>query len=172
MTSLRDIERAVSELAEELRNPAWDRAVPARGTLQGDVPLPLLHACRRRWGVPPGWTLSTCPVCGAYPGFAEVCGVERSRYLRCLRCGAAWQAHGLACVYCGMREHAKLGRLEPEEGPPKWAIETCQGCRGYLKVFTVLRPSAAEGVLARDLETVELDLVARERGYRRPHVPA
>jgi FdhE protein len=181
MSTLQDIERAVNELLPELANPEWDAAVPAVGEMEKDsplvvcagldpaaVPMPLLHACRRRWTLPRGWRHGYCPVCGAWPGFAEVCGVERSRYLRCLRCAAAWQAHGLACVYCGMREHAKLGRLVPEEGPQKWAIETCQACRGYLKVFTALRPLPAEAVLSKDLETVELDIAAGERGFRRP----
>ncbi|HZM37198.1 MAG TPA: formate dehydrogenase accessory protein FdhE [Burkholderiales bacterium] len=182
---LQDIERVVSELAVELANPDWDRAVPPTEGHQRDIPLivgagvdpsampiPLLHACRRRWGVPQGWTRSCCPICGARPGFAEVCGVERTRYLRCLRCGAAWQAHGLSCVFCGTTEHEKLGSLLPQEGAPKWAIEVCNSCRGYLKVFMALRPSAPERVLSKDLETVELDLVAGERGYRRPDVPA
>ncbi len=132
------------------------------------MPMPLLHACRRRWTLPKDWTHGYCPVCGAWPGFAEVCGVERTRYLRCLRCGAAWRAHALACAYCGMREHGRLGSLVPEDGRVHWAIELCRACIGYLKSFTALRPCAPESLLLRDLDTVELDLAARSRGYRRP----
>jgi FdhE protein len=185
MTTLHDIEQALDALRADLGNPEWDAAVPGVEQVEKDspliasagldpaaVPMPLLHACRRRWTIPRGWRHGFCPVCGAWPGFAEVCGVERERYLRCLRCGAAWQAHGLTCVYCGMSDHGKLRSLVPEKGPPKWAIEACDACRGYLKVFTALRPSAPEGVLSKDLQTVELDLAAGERGYRRPDVPA
>lgn len=171
----------VAALLPQLEDPAWDAQVPALSPLPAGVPLlaaagldpsrvpmPLLYACRRRWALPQGWKHGYCPVCGAWPGFAELCGVERMRYLRCVRCGAAWRAHGLSCVYCGMREHARLGSLVPEEGAPKWAIELCRACNGYLKVFTALRPSAPEGLLLKDLETVELDLAAGTRGYRRP----
>ena len=181
MTTLQDIERTVRELLPELGDRRWDGSVPQIGALQQEIPLacaagldpasvpiPLLHACRRRWGVPKSWAKTYCPICGAWPGFAESCGVERVRYLRCVRCGAAWRARGLECVYCGMAEHGRLGSLVPEEGPPKWAIEVCGACRGYLKAFTTLGPAAPENVLLKDLETVELDVVAGQRGYRRP----
>ena len=179
LTTLQEIERRnpewgpwldeLGELLAELDNPQWDAAVPQRGDIDpARAPLPLLHACRRRWGVPRDWARSTCPICGAWPGFAELCGVERSRYLRCVRCGAAWRAHGLACVFCGTRDHAALGSLVAEEGAPGWSIEVCNPCKGYLKVFTTLRPGPAEQVLLRDLASVELDIAAGLRGYRRP----
>lgn len=176
----------VGEVLEELDKPAWDAAVPALGAppdkqaplLAGaavpldptQMPIPLLHACRRRWAdaVPQGWSHGYCPICGAWPGFAEVCGVERSRYLRCVRCGSAWQAHGLSCPYCGTADHEALASLVPEEGAPKWAIEVCNGCRGYLKAFTTLRAGAPAQVMLDDIASVELDIAAAERGYRRP----
>ena len=48
--------------------------------------------CWRRWAaaVPEGWVEPFCPICGAWPALAEVRGIERSRYFRCLRCGAGW----------------------------------------------------------------------------------
>ena len=49
-----------------------------------------------------------CPVCGAWPAFAEMRGIERSRYLRCGRCGGGWQAQCLSCSYCGMTDHEEL----------------------------------------------------------------
>ena len=44
--------------------------------------------CRDR-----NWSEGYCPLCGAWPALAEVRGIERSRYLRCGRCGAEWEAH-------------------------------------------------------------------------------
>lgn len=193
MTTLQELEQRnpewrpwiarLREVLPELGNPAWDAAVPALATPRpaapltaaagidaSQTPIPLLHACRRRWAsaVPPGWSQGYCPICGAWPGFAEVCGVERSRFLCCVRCGTAWRAHGLSCPYCGTADHAALGALVPEQDPPKWAIEVCNACRGYLKSFTRLKTSPPEQALIEDIASVELDLAAAERGYRRP----
>ena len=135
--------------------------------------LPLLHACRRRWqdALPPAWPHGYCPLCGAWPAFAELCGVERSRHLRCGRCGAAWRAHGLSCPYCGTTDHQALGSLIAEEGAAPWSIEVCERCRGYVKTFTRLQPGAPAQGLIDDLASVELDLAAKQRGYLRPEGP-
>lgn len=170
-------------LLAELGNPAWNSSIPSLGEPREGVPLaiaagmkvdhapiPLLHACRRRWSdaLPKAWAHGYCPLCGGWPAFAEVCGVERARYLRCVRCGSAWRVQGLSCPYCANRDHGTLGALVAEEGEPRWTIEVCRRCRGYLKVFAALRPGAPEALLLEDLKTVELDLAAESRGYARP----
>ena len=136
----------------------------------GLLPMPFLQACARAWAshLPRGWREGYCPLCGAWPALAEVCGVERARYLRCGRCGSAWEAHCLLCAYCGMSDHDQLGTLVPEATARRVVIEVCNGCRGYLKSFTTLSAGSPESVAIRDLESVELDLVAAGRGYRRP----
>jgi len=74
---------------------------------------PLLQACGRRLQahIPSGWSRGYCPVCGAWPVLAELRGLERTRCLRCGRCGADWQRPWLACVYCNERDHERLGSL-------------------------------------------------------------
>ena len=47
-------------------------------------------------------------------------------------------------------------------------MDTCETCRGYLKSVATLQAIPPFQLLLQDLETVELDLVARERGYVRP----
>lgn len=134
------------------------------------LPMPLLHAWAQRWpasgarGGRDGW----CPVCGAWPAFAETRGVERSRHLRCGRCGAGWPMGMLACAFCGATDHATLGSLVVEEAASRFAVDVCRGCGGYLKSCTTLQPTPADEVIAVDLGSVELDLAAAERGYRRP----
>lgn len=134
------------------------------------LPFPLLHACRRRFAdeIPEGWSRGYCPLCGAWPTLAEICGVERARHLRCAACGSAWRMHGLACPYCGMADHEKLGSLVPQQPGSNAVVEVCHGCHGYLKALTVLRPAPPAQVMLEDLASVELDLAAAERGYRRP----
>lgn len=164
-TALNGDDERLGALAEQAgADPALFSAVAAL------LPRPLLHACQRRWSgaLPRGWRRGYCPLCGNWPAMAEVCGVERSRYLRCAACGAAWAAHALSCPYCAMADHEQLASLVPQQGGSGSAIEACKRCLGYLKAFTRLRLSPAEALMPEDLASVELDLVAAERGYRRP----
>jgi FdhE protein len=142
----------------------------ALGSLGELAALPSLHACRRvlEASVPRHWPHGYCPICAGGPLLVEHRGLDRSRWARCGRCGAAWAAEWLRCLYCGEREHARLGSLVPEAGGDVLKVETCASCRGYLKSVATLVPVPPLELLLRDLETVELDLVALDRGYRRP----
>jgi FdhE protein len=132
------------------------------------LPMPFLHACNRRWKPSESWIEGYCPVCGAWPAFAEIRGIERSRYLRCGGCGSEWQAHCLFCPYCGMTDHKELASLVPEQSGSRSVIDACNRCMGYLKAFTTLQGSPPAKVLLDDLASVELDCAAAERGYKRP----
>lgn len=136
------------------------------------VSLPLLHACNRRWaGTSPSWTHGYCPVCASWPAFAEMRGIERSRYLRCGRCGAEWHAHILHCAFCGTTDHGELVSLVPETPGATGLVEACRRCHGYLKVFTRLQATPPAAVMLEDLDSVDLDLAAIEQGYTRPAGP-
>ena len=50
-------------------------------------------------------------------------------------------------------------------------VETCASCHGHLKSLATLQAVAPPDLLVSDLETVELDLAAWERGFRRPARP-
>lgn len=163
---------APESAVERLRRKLEARNVPD-AAIEAVLPMPFLHACRRRWAsaVPSGWARGYCPVCGAWPALAEICGVERHRYLRCGRCGSAWQRHALACPYCETTDHDQLACLVVERAGPPSAIEACRRCLGYVKALTRLRLGAPAQALLDDLGSVELDLAAAGRGYRRPERP-
>lgn len=163
--ALRQDSPALKKLAESLKVNA--EAFEAVAAL---IPLPFLQACHRTWqsGLVPGWIESYCPICGAWPAFAEVRGIERNRYLRCGRCGAAWQAYGLSCPYCAMTDHNELLSLVPENSALNAVIDACKRCLGYLKAFTKLQGSKPDMVILDDLASVELDIAAAEQGYKRP----
>lgn len=133
------------------------------------VPLPFLQACNRRWRrtIAVSWMEGYCPVCGAWPAFVEVRGIERSRYFRCGRCGGEWQAHLLFCPYCGNTDHNEQVSLVPESSP-KSAVDACKRCLGYVKTFTTLQGSPPAKVILDDLASVELDVAAAEQGYKHP----
>lgn len=134
------------------------------------LPMPFLQACNGRWArsIPAGWTEGYCPICGAWPALAEVRGIERSRYLRCGRCGAGWQAHCLFCPYCGITDHKELVSLVPEKSNSNSVIDACNRCLGYVKTFTKLQGSPPAKIILDDLASVELDVAAAEQGYKRP----
>jgi len=134
------------------------------------LPVPFLQACNRRWtpSIAKSWVEGYCPVCGAWPAFTEVRGIERSRYFRCGRCGGEWQAQCLFCPYCSMNDHQELVSLVPEKSGSNAVIDACKRCLGYVKTFTKLQGSPAPKVMLDDLATVDLDVAALEQGYKRP----
>jgi FdhE protein len=132
--------------------------------------VPFLHACSRRWAdsLPISWMEGYCAVCGAWPAFAEVRGIDRNRYLRCGRCASEWRMLGLVCPFCGMDDHEQLARLVPEKDGATRVVESCKRCLGYVKTFTRLQASPAPRVILDDLANVDLDMAALEQGYKRP----
>jgi FdhE protein len=132
--------------------------------------LPPLQSCGRLLAhhVPRSWPHGYCPVCAGWPILAERRGLDRTRRLRCGRCGGDWPVNWLCCIYCGEKEHERLGSLVPEDGGETLIVETCASCRGYLKSVATLQQIPPFALLLQDLETVELDLVALDRGYSRP----
>lgn len=132
--------------------------------------LPLLQSCGRLLEglLPRYWPNGYCPVCAARPILVERRGLDRSRQLRCGRCAVEWESQWLCCVYCGERDHRRLGSLVPEGHGEVLKVEICHSCGGYLKSVATLQRIPALELLLRDLETLELDLVAVDRGYGRP----
>jgi FdhE protein len=134
------------------------------------IPVPFLQACNRRWkqATATSWLEGYCPVCGTWPAFTEMRGIERQRYFRCGRCGGEWRAHCLFCAFCGMNDHEQLVSLVPEKSGAGRIIEACKRCLGYVKTFTTLEGSAPAKVILDDLGSVDLDVAACAQGYKRP----
>jgi FdhE protein len=136
--------------------------------------IPLLRACATRYHdrIPEGWLHGYCPVCGAWPTLAEIRGLERNRRLRCGRCSTDWPIPVLRCPFCDELHHDKLHALLPEGDEQIRRVDVCETCKGYVKGFSTLRPFGLRDLALADLTTVELDIVAQERGYERPPRPA
>lgn len=118
-----------------------------------------------------GWERGYCPVCGAWPLYAELVGAQRERHLRCGRCGTRWAWSILLCPYCGNDDHRTLGVLENPEEREHLRVDTCERCKGCLKSIAAFTPVGAPQLAAEDTATVHLDVAARERGYTRPGQP-
>jgi FdhE protein len=145
----------------------------ALGALMQLATLPLMQACGLHLTrqVPIDWSYGYCPVCGAWPTLAEVRGLERTHRWRCGRCGGDWGLALLRCPYCGEASHQRLGSLTTENDEATCTVDTCLTCKGYIKTRAVLQPTPPYAVVLEDLSTVDWDIVALERGYRRPTQP-
>jgi FdhE protein len=114
------------------------------------------------------WNRGYCPACGSYPKLGEFRGLEQIRWLRCGLCAAQWELSRLRCPYCDNRDHQRLGYLHVQGEEGKYRAATCDQCRRYTKMCSTLTPMTPPQVLANDLATVHLDLLAADRGYGPP----
>lgn len=154
---------------------AGDAEPAALAALGHLLTLPLLLACGRRLGAAGGdtpWGHGHCFTCAAWPTLAERRGLERQYWLRCGRCAAAWRWPHDRCAFCTDAGRRASGYLAPEDGLETRRAVVCDACRGYLKAVTTLAPLSPEDLAGRDLTTLELDVAALDRGYRRPDHPA
>jgi FdhE protein len=161
-------EHALAREAAHISAPAGTVAVLAQVAA-----IPVLHAAARGLATHAArtWQRGYCPVCGAWPSLVEMRGIERERRLRCGCCSADWPLPVLHCAFCGETDHHQLGSLVPESAEQYRRVETCERCRGYLKVVTTLGALPLRVLARQDLATVPLDLVAQDRGYARPARP-
>jgi FdhE protein len=165
--------RAAIERNDGVIAPAAERVGTSHDSLTVLAQLaaiPLLHAAARSLDrdVPVTWQRGYCPVCGTWPSLVEMRGIQRERRLRCGCCAADWALPVLHCPFCGELDHHLLGSLIPEGDEKQRRIETCESCRGYLKVVMTLGALPPLTLALQDLATVPLDFVAQERGYERP----
>jgi FdhE protein len=105
-----------------------------------------------------------CPVCGEPVRLAAL-EEEGKKVVHCPRCLAHWQGKRLECDHCGNDDHQKLKFLTIE-GDAISQIQVCEVCNRYMKVIDtrqyITKPSAAQ----IDLDTIHLDFVAQQNGYR------
>lgn len=112
------------------------------------------------------WERGYCPVCGAWPGLAELVGPEKRRHLRCIRCGTDWTWFVLLCPYCGNDDHRTLRVLQAPDTAER--VDVCERCHGYVKAVPSYAPASAVRLIAEDVATMDLDVSATAAGYRRP----
>jgi FdhE protein len=108
-----------------------------------------------------------CPACGM-PPVASVLAIDGpapgTRYLHCALCGCEWHYPRGQCASCSERD--KVAYLHVEGGSEAAKAETCDACRGYLKIFNREKDPLADPV-ADDLATLALDVLVDQAGYQR-----
>jgi ribosomal protein S27AE len=113
------------------------------------------------------WRRGQCPLCGSPPLLAEIQGKEGERRLRCGACGADWNYPRLKCAFCANQDYKSLGYISREGEEEKYRLQTCDQCRGYLKLVVTFDPTPVDLLPVEDLATLHLDLIANEREYLR-----
>jgi FdhE protein len=108
-----------------------------------------------------------CPACGSPPVASLVVGwpkAQGARYLCCSLCATAWNYVRIKCAGCGSTKG--IGYLGIESRDEVTKGETCEGCKGYLKLFQQQKDPLVDPV-ADDVATLGLDLLLREAGWLR-----
>jgi FdhE protein len=130
-----------------------------RSLFEQETTSPELHAALD------AWASGYCPLCGSWPALAEVAATHR--VLRCSFCALAWSPTTYACAYCG--EHGeKFVTAAPDDEHKDRRLEVCGTCGSYLKTIDVPALTPFPLLAIADLETMDLDMAAMEKGYNRP----
>lgn len=137
---------------------------------------PFAHALQRTWldasagemtlsTALASWTHGYCPACGSWPALAEI--ARGHRVLRCSFCALAWEVPPSTCIYCG-KGGESLVTTAPVAEPHDRHVEICSACAGYLKTVDTEELLPFPLVAIADMGTLELDMMALERGASRP----
>ena len=112
-------------------------------------------------------TGTLCPACGAPPVASLIVGWEGahgSRFCACWLCGTLWNHVRIKCTLCGPTGGIAYQALDGGAGTVR--AETCDTCRGYVKILSQHTDTALDPV-ADDVATLGLDLLLRDAGFSR-----
>jgi FdhE protein len=112
------------------------------------------------------WLKGYCPMCGSLPSLSLLKGEEGKRYLICSYCDYQWRTDRLVCPFCNNKDQQFLQYFcgEREEA---YRIDLCDKCHQYIKTID-LRTIGETDPLLEDLATLHLDILASQKGYKRP----
>lgn len=112
------------------------------------------------------WSKGICPICGSQPNVSLLKEAEGKRFLLCSFCGYQWRIDRMACPFCNNKEQGSL-QYFCGEGEEAYRIDTCDQCHQYIKTIDARNIEIIDPVL-EDLATLHLDLLASQKGYKRP----
>jgi FdhE protein len=112
------------------------------------------------------WLKGRCPVCGSLPSLSLLKGEGGKRYLLCSYCGYEWRIGRLSCAVCGNKEQESLTYFYGE-GEEAYRIDLCDKCHHYIKTINYRNLDESDPYL-EDLATLQLDLLASQKGCKRP----
>lgn len=108
-----------------------------------------------------------CPCCGGPPVSSMLVGwtqANNTRFCGCAVCGTLWNYVRIKCTLCG--ETKGIAYQEIEGGAGTIKAETCDSCRGYVKILHQIKDPHVDPV-ADDVASLGLDLLMAETDFRR-----
>jgi len=112
------------------------------------------------------WLKGFCPICGSLPQLSLLKEEVGERFLLCSYCGFEWRVDRLFCPFCTNKEQESLHYFYAE-GEESHRIDLCEKCHQYIKTIDLRRIEEVDPIL-EDLATLHLDLLASQKGYKRP----
>jgi FdhE protein len=112
------------------------------------------------------WMKGYCPVCGSLPHLSLLKGEVGKRFLLCSYCGYQWQTDRILCPFCNNKDQESLHYFTAE-GEETHRIDLCDKCHRYIKTIDLRTIEEIDPSL-EDLATLHLDVIASQKGYRRP----
>lgn len=107
------------------------------------------------------WNEAFCPFCGFLPSLAVIAGEEGHKFLDCSLCGHMWGFPRLLCISC--KKEVKEYFYNPDDESCK--VELCGECKNYTKVFDERNSAPLYPSLVKDLITLHMDVIAKEKGF-------
>lgn len=115
---------------------------------------------------PETWLKGICPICGSLPLLSLLKEEVGKRFLLCSYCGCQWRIERLFCPFCKNKEQEFLHYFYAE-GEETYRIDLCDKCHQYIKAIDLRKIEEVDPFL-EDLATLHLDILASEKGYKRP----
>jgi len=112
------------------------------------------------------WLKGYCPVCGSLPQISLLKD-EGLRFCLCSFCGFEWPSERLKCPFCENTDHNKLHYFYAE-GNESYRVDLCDNCHQYIKTVDARKLDYAPDLAIEDIVTIHLDILASEKGYKRP----
>ena len=112
------------------------------------------------------WLKGSCPVCGGEPLMGRLEEESGKRHLQCYLCRTNWEFARLECPFCDNHDQKKL-RYFFDEDNQHHRVDFCDVCKNYLKVIDTRKAGANISVIAENLATLPLDIVAKREGFKK-----
>jgi FdhE protein len=112
------------------------------------------------------WVKGHCPICGSLPCLSLLKEEVGKRFLLCSYCRYSWRVDRVPCPFCNNEDQKSLQYFYAEEEKTH-RVDLCDKCHQYIKTID-LRTIGESDPLLEDLATIHLDLVASQKGYKRP----
>ena len=117
------------------------------------------------------WLHGHCPVCGSHPLMSRLKDDEGFRMNTCSFCSFEFRVPRLGCPFC-LANAPDGGEYYASEDEPGYQIDVCNSCKNYIKIADFRKLDKVYLPMLDDLESLTLDLYARQMGYTRPTLSA